>query len=60
MKKYGGKHGITGAIAFSLTGVAYKLFGFSSKLFGKVLFFVFVKMIPMLMKNLFKILLNIF
>ena len=60
MTKYSGKHGVIGAIAFSLTGLAYKFFGASSKWFGKVLFFVFLKGIPMIIKSLVKILFNIF
>lgn len=60
MKKYRGKHGVIGTIAFSFTGIAYKIFGASSKWFGKVLFLVFLKGIPMLIKSLVKVIFNIF
>jgi hypothetical protein len=58
--RYQGNHGIIGSIAFALTGVAYKLLGVPSKLFGKILFLVFSKGIPMLIKGVVKLLLSIF
>lgn len=56
MAKYRGKHGVVGSIAFWLTGLAYKIFGVSSKWFGKILFFTFLKGIPMIFKKLVKLL----
>lgn len=52
--KYHGNHGIAGSIAFGLTGICYKVFGTSSKLFGKVLFFIFLHLIPTFFKMIFK------
>ena len=60
MSKYRGNHGIVGAIAFGLTGIVYKVFGVSAKWFGKIIFFIFLKGIPMIFKSIIKILLNIF
>ena len=51
---YRGNRGIIGAIAFGLVGILYKIFGVSSKLFGKVFFAIFVELIPNLFKGLFK------
>ena len=45
---YRGNRGIKGAIAFCLVGVLYKIFGVSSKLFGKIFFAIFVVLIPCL------------
>ena len=58
--KYRGNHGIVGSIAFTLTGFAYKLFGVSSKWFGKILFLVFLKGIPMLLKLPIKLIFRMF
>lgn len=55
---YRGNRGVTGAIAFGLVGVLYKIFGVSSKLFGKVFFAIFVVLIPMIFKAIIKILFN--
>lgn len=57
---YRGKRGVTGAIAFALVGVLYKIFGVSSKLFGKVFFAIFVVLIPKIFKVIIKFILNIF
>ena len=55
---YRGNHGITGAIAFGLVGILYKMFGVSSKLFGKVFFAIFVLLIPMIFKAIIKVIFN--
>lgn len=55
---YRGNHGIKGAIAFGLVGILYKIFGVSSKLFGKVFFAIFLLLIPMIFKAIIKILFN--
>lgn len=55
---YRGNRGVIGAIAFGLVGVLYKIFGISSKLFGKVFFVIFVLLIPMIFKAIIKILFN--
>ena len=49
---YRGKHGLLGVISFSLVGICYKILGASSKLFGKILFIVFLKVIPALVKGI--------
>lgn len=58
--KYHGNHGVVGSIAFGLTGICYKIFRTSSKLFGKVLFFIFLHVIPSFFKMIFKAILGIF
>lgn len=58
--RYHGNNGLIGSIAFSLTGIAYKIFGVSSKLFGKILFIVFLKGIPLMLKGLVKLIFSIF
>lgn len=55
---YKGNNGIIGAIAFVLTGICYKVIGTSSKLFGKILFFVFLNAIPKLLRFLISLLFN--
>lgn len=49
---YRGNRGIRGAIAFGLLGVLYKIFGVSSKLFGKIFFAIFLVLIPTILKQL--------
>ena len=55
---YKGNNGIIGAIAFGLTGICYKVIGTSSKLFGKILFFLFLKAIPKLLRFLISLFFN--
>ena len=55
---YRGNRGITGAIAFGLVGILYKILGVSSKLLGKVFFAMFVLLIPMIFKSIIKIIFN--
>lgn len=55
---YRGNRGITGAIAFGLVGVLYKIFGVSSKLFGKIFFAIFVVLIPTIFKAIIKLIFN--
>lgn len=57
---YRGNRGIKGAIAFDLVGVLYKIFGVSSKLFGKLFFAIFVVLIPTIFKAIIKFIFNIF
>ena len=57
---YRGKHGIVGMISFSLVGILYKIFGTSSKLFGKILFAIFIKAIPKIFKSIVELIINIF
>ncbi len=57
--KYHGNHGIVGSIAFGLTGICYKVVGTSSKMFGKVLFFIFLHLIPSIFKGFIKIIVSI-
>lgn len=49
---YRGKHGLLGFVSFSIVGLCYKIFGVSSKLFGKALFIIFLKAIPTLVKGI--------
>ena len=56
MKLYRGNKGIVGFIAFTLTGLLYAIFGFSSKIVGKILFSVFVVIIPAIFKFIFGLL----
>lgn len=61
--RYHGNHGIVGNIAFTLTGIVYKIlgiFGITSKWIGKILFFVFLKGIPMLIKGIIKLIFRCF
>lgn len=57
--KYHGNHGLVGSIAFGLTGICYKIVGTSSKVFGKVLFFIFLHIIPGIFKFIIKIITTI-
>lgn len=55
---YRGNRGIKGSIVFGLVGVLYKIFGVSSKLFGKILFAIFVVLIPTIFKAIIKLIFN--
>ena len=56
MKLYRGNKGIVGFIAFTLTGILYAVFGFGTKIIGKILFSVFVIIIPEVFKFILSLL----